>query len=640
MKFNKTYIAFVTIISLASILFLKDIVMFAKGKNSLLLGRRKSSILNENSTAKIQSEILALTTRIAKLEESVSKLDADFKKKIVFPLDQTKDSMKNNDSINHEHKSKPSFSFKGSAPLRTKELRIRPSRNNRRIKTDFESESSSLIENINSSDDNDNDIFKHFNRPHVHVNRVQRRIYNPLPLPFRRIFFNNTVSRFPFVQPKVNHSNELPKNLPLNRIEHESFENPIRITLPNARTIVNHNINKFEEPTHFKPEEDQNVKIPIDFKKPSPNETIEVKKFDKFDDFLAYHSSMTKGKPIYGSDGSSTKFLKFSEILNQSLPKENENLHKFDDENMFSKKFNDDINLSKNKNAGFDEMRPGNDFFRFPKTTRKTPTEDEHKFKIEDYNAKKNNENPNFSKDKNAEFEDIRPDSGFFRFPNIKRKFSDENFHKFNNEEIHRKNSDEDLNLSKDKNAEIEEIKHEDGFFRFPSFSKKSISDSFEKNKDEIHKPGLNKSEDKTAFFDIKSSNDKENKILNKSLFDFSDLPNSSSKENHELGSERDLDKSDPVLNKKENTFDERKNELPKFRFDKKFEKDDKLENLEIKRLGNMKSKNFDSELEKKDDKANESKDNNELHNMSLFNFPDSKKESDDLQKPTEQLEV
>ncbi|ELA42875.1 uncharacterized protein VICG_00190 [Vittaforma corneae ATCC 50505] len=100
MKASKLSTTLFTVSIIAMMILVFDITSYLRGKNGYLIGKGRSHLVgnieNKNELDKklneISNSIISLSTRLSRIEESISKMDRSFEKKVIYPLRNEKSS--------------------------------------------------------------------------------------------------------------------------------------------------------------------------------------------------------------------------------------------------------------------------------------------------------------------------------------------------------------------------------------------------------------------------------------------------------------------------------------------------------------------------------------------------------------------
>lgn len=252
MKIDKSTTIISLIALVSTVVLLRDVSLFLKGKKSYLLGRKNDRSSSDGPNfARLNNDIVGLTTRIAKLEESIAKLDSNFTKHQVFPL--TTDNI-----------------VKPASKIKQKKKKARAVSPFRIIDNELDNE-------IKSS-------FNIFNRDNETSGRLNMSQMPFRPMPFQG--FNNQYQR-----------RDIPQmHYPPMMVPNNFYGRGPRFT----SVVNNQDMRRFSE---------------LDVSVANENDQIvEVKKFKNLNDFKEFGKNMSKNI-VKKNDGSDSTYYKMANIL-------------------------------------------------------------------------------------------------------------------------------------------------------------------------------------------------------------------------------------------------------------------------------------------------------------------------------------
>lgn len=94
MKVSKLSTTLFTVSIVAMVILVFDITSYLRGKSGYLIGKSRSHLVGSSESKseldkklnEISNSIISLSTRLSRIEESISKMDKSFEKKVIYPL--------------------------------------------------------------------------------------------------------------------------------------------------------------------------------------------------------------------------------------------------------------------------------------------------------------------------------------------------------------------------------------------------------------------------------------------------------------------------------------------------------------------------------------------------------------------------
>lgn len=332
MKTDKFVTPLIAVSVIATLLFFTDMTSYALGKKSFLLGKKSSTkrVINEKLD-KISDQLLDLTTRVAQMEDIVTKIDSDFSTKIISPIQKKLDEDRLKKAQRKKLVSHRGGFFKSSSGISSG--RSYPDESNKNENTDYNiftprrhiSKQPSENSHEFNSFSTDSNTGRTASRPFLSAGRPRAHQWGDGLFAHSSENHNGRFNapKLGFSSPRLdyNHDSLNPTRLsdshPLNISNNPDTNQKDNEVIVRKLSVA---FDSPKRPSKIPSERDPRLKMTEifpDLKKEDP--VVEIKKFNDLESFEMFHNDL-KNDIIRENDGSQTSFTKMSKILGYRRP--------------------------------------------------------------------------------------------------------------------------------------------------------------------------------------------------------------------------------------------------------------------------------------------------------------------------------